>query len=222
MSLPLLQGPEIWPVWLDPITDEAAASFRHILSPGEIAHADRLRGGELRSRYEAGRGILRLLLGHYANRRPAEIELVGGQWGKPALSESGLGFNLSHSQSLAVYGFGAGMDIGIDVELVRSFPYLEQVARHALSESEAREVVALPAGPMREAHFFHCWTRKEAFLKFTGTGLILTPPAMPYALQHFEPAPGYVGALVRTPAVDGPKATMHPATNALQILAAFG
>ena len=218
---PLLPTIEIRPVWLEPFSEAAMASFRRLLSAEETARASRLKADIHRSRYEARRGVLRILLARYTNRQPEEIELVSGQWGKPAMRGSEIGFNLSHSQGLAVYAFGPEIDLGIDVELVRGFPYLEQVARHALSDAETAGLLALPAGPAREAHFFRCWTRKEAFAKLTGLGLTVTPPSIPWTLHPFEPAPGYVGALAYPPAADKFPVAMLPATSALQILAAF-
>ena len=40
---PLLHIIEIWPVWLEPFSEAAMASFRHLLSAEETARASRLK-----------------------------------------------------------------------------------------------------------------------------------------------------------------------------------
>jgi 4'-phosphopantetheinyl transferase len=78
-------------------------------------------------------------------------------------------------------------------------------------------LMALPE-PERPQAFFNCWTRKEAYIKAVGDGLsvpldsfrVTLGPGVPaeilclggsieaakgWTMHHFDPAPGFVGAI---------------------------
>ena len=187
------------------------------LSLEEKARADRFHFKNDRNRFVAARGLLRELLGRYLQRAPADLEFSYGQHGKPVLSgenpPSGLCFNLSHSAGLAVYAFAYQRNLGIDVEHVRPETADEDIARRYFSAREVGDLRTLPPEE-RAAGFFHCWTRKEAYLKATGMGLqipldsfsVSVLPAKParvlggvearWHMDAFHPAEGYVAAVV--------------------------
>jgi 4'-phosphopantetheinyl transferase len=109
-------------------------------------------------------------------------------------SQHGLQFNLAHSEDLALYAISSGRTVGIDVEQIRP-----GFADGTLAESffAPREVAALRSLPPRdqERAFFACWTRKEAYLKARGEGLIMPLDAFEVSLL-----PGDTAALLQTPA----------------------
>ena len=187
------------------------------LSPEEKARADRFHFVNDRNRFVVARGLLRELLAGYLHQVPADLEFSYGKYGKPYLSgrnaSSGLCFNLSHSSGLAVYAIARGRNLGVDVERLRPEFTGEDIARRYFS---VREVVNL--GTVRQEAiiegFFHCWTRKEAYLKASGMGLqipldsfaVNLSPGEPaqflsgveprWHLTAFDPAEGYVAAVV--------------------------
>ncbi len=143
------------------------------LSRDERARAERFRTAALRDDFVIGRGTLRALLGHCAQRAPAELAFEYGESGKPRLAgEPRLRFNLSHSGGRALYAFTLDRDVGVDLERIRALPDAEQIARQHFSAAEIRDLASLPAAE-KTAAFHRCWTRKEAYIKARGEGLML-------------------------------------------------
>jgi 4'-phosphopantetheinyl transferase len=187
------------------------------LSLDEKARADRFHFANDRKRFVAARGLVRTLLGKYLQRPPASLEFSYGKHGKPFLSgeniSSGLCFNVSHSAGVAAYAIARGRNLGVDVELVRAEFGGENIARRYFSSHEVSDLLTLPAEG-RAKGFFHCWTRKEAYLKARGAGLqipldsfsVTLLPGQPagflggvdsrWCLAAFDPAEGYPAAVV--------------------------
>jgi len=208
---------------LDPIELER---MQATLTSDERARAARFRFSKDQQHFVAARGILRMILARYLNRAPAQFEFRYGPAGKPELAPGGdaegLRFNLSHSRGLALYALTRGHEIGVDVEGVRADFAWEEIASRFFAPREV-EALRLVPGPSRAEAFFHCWTRKEAFVKAGGKGLALPldqfevslAPGEParllrttgdpqeasqWSLQELEPAPGYLAAIaVRAP-----------------------
>jgi 4'-phosphopantetheinyl transferase len=221
---PALDLPEgeiqIWAIPLDPPAERVAA-LAHTLTPDEEARAARFRFDVHRRRYVVGRGVLRELLGAYLRVPPAALRFDYRERGKPDLAapwrSSGLAFNLSNSEDLALAGFVAGGDLGVDVEYLKEMPDLAEIATRFFSASEVAALAGVTAERKKEA-FFNCWTRKEAYLKAVGVGLAapldsfavtLAPGEAPRMLtlqgdreraagwffHHLEPRPQYLGAV---------------------------
>ena len=209
----------VWCAALDlpaPQVEELAQT----LSSDEQARGDRFHFQQHRRRFIAARAGLRRLLGRYLQIEPQEVELAYSQRGKPALAErfnSTLEFNLSHSEDLVVYALTRDRAVGIDIEYIRPFPDAEQLAQRFFTARENDLLQALPP-EQKQLAFFHCWTRKEAYLKACGDGIAcgldrvevtLTPgePARlvsiagaadilhSWGLQDLAPAAGYTGAI---------------------------
>ncbi|CAM5353951.1 4'-phosphopantetheinyl transferase family protein [Streptomyces abikoensis] len=150
-----------------------------ILDPAERERAAAFVRDLHRDRYVASHIGLRLLLGAYLAADPAAVVLVrepcpgcGGPHGRPAAAGAPLHFNLSHAGDLALFAF-ADTPVGADVEQIQPPEVVDEVAR-VLHRGETAELAALPAERRPEA-FARCWTRKEAYLKGTGTGLSENP-----------------------------------------------
>jgi 4'-phosphopantetheinyl transferase len=182
-------------IWTLP-THASAATLRILessLPAGEIERANRFRYPHLRDSFVAVHGTLRHLLARYLDLPPARIQLATSPHGKPVLASGGFHFNLSHSGTLAAIAIGATYPLGIDLEQMRPLPDLEQLARRFFCPEEAAEVLAHPE-PVRTQAFYSCWTRKEAYLKATGSGLstplhsfrVSVSPTGPARLLHIS------------------------------------
>lgn len=188
-----------------------------LLAPQERWRASQFAFATDRDRFIAGRAILRQLLGAYLGQPPGELIFEYGPHGKPALRAKAahcwIHFNLSHAQNVGLYAFSRGRELGIDLERIQpEFPGHE-VAEHFFSAEELSELRGLPP-EKRAKGFFTCWTSKEAHLKACGYGLTVAlnssgTSSVPgrskelrsadhrkWKLYPFEPAPGFVAALV--------------------------
>lgn len=173
--MPFVHDGEIH-VWRLLLTDESTREIcrREILSPEELARAERFHSMRDRHAFTATRTALRMLLGRYTGESPSALRLETGSFGKPALDERcnprRLSFNVSHSGAYALLAFGVGVHVGVDVERVRSEKEVTEVASSVLQASEYERLMSLPPLERRLA-FFRAWTRKEALVKALGYGL---------------------------------------------------
>lgn len=210
----------VWRVSLD----QPASRLQQLaqtLSADERTRAERFYFEKDRNHFIVGRGLLRTILGRYLDIEPGRLQFCYGARGKPALAEtpggSMLNFNLSHSQGLALYAVTCNREIGVDLECIRPMLEAEQIVLRFFSARENAVFRALPQSQKHEA-FFHCWTRKEAYLKAIGLGLaqplnqieVSLAPGEPakllsiegapqessrWSLLDLKPASGYVAAL---------------------------
>lgn len=147
-----------------------------VLSPEELARADRFVFEDDRSRYVTGRTALRTLLGQELGLPPAAVPLESSSHGRPLCAplRGRLDFNLSNSGDVAVIATAPQENVGVDVETFRAVHDALGLSRHYFSSAEWRELESLDAA-RRDRAFLTCWTRKEAVLKATGLGLSIAP-----------------------------------------------
>jgi 4'-phosphopantetheinyl transferase len=151
---------DIWCVDLN----EDGHEFKDWLSADELIRVEKLG-----NRYLVSRGYLRKILAGYLGINPWEICFGYGVYGKPHIVNSSLGFNLSHSGDLAVYGIGFDRQIGVDIEYIKNRPY-GQLVKRFFSTNEQVYFNSLPV-EKQGLGFFRGWTIKEAYLKACGTGI---------------------------------------------------
>ena len=209
-------GVHLWHVNLD-APAATVLDLAKSLSDDERERAARFRFTRDRRRFVVGRGFLRHLISNYIACEPADICFEYGPFGKPSLvrgEPDSISFNLSHSESLAVFGFARGLELGVDVERVDRKIDVELLASQFFAEGEIADINARPLD-QKCARFFEIWTRKEALIKAQGKGLTAlcefdvsicrsTPVnsfrspsnlTAGWAVRQFIPAPRFVAAL---------------------------
>lgn len=176
----------IWRLSLDLSTD-SVKSIESTLSADELERVVRFHFQVDKNRFIVAHGILRTLLGRYLHCDPTELTFSLNQYGKPSLVNSTLEFNLSHSGNFALIAVTQGRKVGVDVERIRQGISSHVIAQQYFSKSEVAELQSLPL-EQREAAFFTCWTRKEAYIKAQGLGLSLPLESFDVSLSPNEPA----------------------------------
>jgi 4'-phosphopantetheinyl transferase len=179
----------VWRVRLDhpPISHEHLAG---VISTEEHRKANAYRFDRLRRRYIVSHGMLRMILGNYLDLEPADIPFGFEPNGKPQLAGSvanGLSFNMAHAQELMLVAVTDGRAVGVDLEFCRPIPEADQIAARYFSTAEYADYQNLDLDD-RVNGFYRCWTRKEAFLKATGSGLSFPLDRFRVSLSPREPA----------------------------------
>lgn len=217
---PLGASIHVWAAPLD-VSRARLALLQASLSNDERRRAARFHSDQLTNRFVAGRGTLREMLGAYLGMEPCDVRFRYDEHGKPAIAPdvhgAELHFNVAHAAGLALYALTQRHSVGVDVEQVHSFSGMLDVALHFFSEAE-RQLLSATAPAKLADSFFSVWTRKEAYLKARGTGLLAPldgfdvsvgrgeaaalrrvagDDAAPgrWSLKHLEPADGFIGAL---------------------------
>jgi 4'-phosphopantetheinyl transferase len=146
-----------------------------ILSTDEQIRANKFRFPKHRNRFIVARATLRKILGNYLQIDPKELLFKYSSRGKPELdnneSEQQIQFNLSHSEDLALYGFTYELQIGVDLEYLRSICDVEKIAQRFFSSREYNIINNSISDQEKQKLFLQIWTGKEAYLKATGEGL---------------------------------------------------
>jgi 4'-phosphopantetheinyl transferase len=212
----------VWRVNVDQSLS-SVEKYAPTLSLDEQERAAQFRSVKDRERFLVARGTLRVILARYLDREPHQLRFVYGEQGKPALAadlQKAVRFNVSHSQSLALFAVARDCEVGIDIEAIRTDFDVEGISGRYLSAQEAALIRAAPI-EIRHQVFFTCWTLKEAYLKASGVGLSaslepteILPHRKPSGIMlgdaaereessrwesHRLPAlPGYAAALVAT------------------------
>jgi len=171
----------VWRASLD-LDSSQVQILQKNLTQEESAKALRLYFPRDRRYFIVTRALLRMLLGYYLDIEPIEVQFLYRQHGKPTLvndsNMDALNFNLSHSNGLVLYCVTYGREIGIDIQGVQTnIPY-GIIAKKFFSPQEVSMLRDLPICMQKEA-FFKCWTRKEAYVKARGEGILGT-------LSHFD------------------------------------
>lgn len=185
----------VWRAALE-TTAGCVEGLRQSLSADERVRAARFCFQRDRERFIVARGLLRAILSRYLGMDPGELQFCYSAHGKPGLiGDAGadrLCFNLSHSDGRVLYAITRGREIGVDLERIRDDLAEGEIAARFFSSREAAVLTALPP-ERRTIAFFHCWTRKEAYIKAKGQGLFIS-------LNQFEVslAPGEPAALLST------------------------
>jgi 4'-phosphopantetheinyl transferase len=182
------------------VPESRFAQLRATLSTDEQGRAARYYFLRDQQRFIVARGSLRAILSMYLPLEANRVRFRYSPHGKPELdtavgsARDKLQFNMTHSEELALCAISCARRVGIDVERIRSGFASSRLAEGFFAPREVAALRSLPP-PDQERVFFTCWTRKEAYLKARGEGLIMPLDAFEVSLLP-EAAP----ALLRTPA----------------------
>ncbi|WP_071516309.1 4'-phosphopantetheinyl transferase superfamily protein [Geitlerinema sp. PCC 9228] len=209
-------------IWQIPLSESVDVTpYLSVLSVAERQKANRFRFQRDRCFYVLAHAGLRYILADYLQLPAAEIPFEEGERGKPKLAggweATGIQFNLSHTQNLALVAVAYDTPVGVDVEKVRPVKNLQRLSERFFCPGEAEAIAQFPF-PQQQQAFFEIWTCKEAYLKGIGCGLAgawhrvevsvaphqppqihrldgVSPAASPWQVQAVSLPAGYVGAL---------------------------
>ncbi|PSU33669.1 4'-phosphopantetheinyl transferase family protein [Photobacterium lutimaris] len=139
----------------------------------EQEQVDRFVFEKDKARYTVSHWYMRQILADHLGCTRSELVFSQGPYGKPYLSgQTGLFFNLSHSDECSALVVSRYGEVGVDVESTSrmSVSEIESLKYAVLTNAERKSLVRLPADQKSEG-FMRFWTLKEAYLKQKGWGL---------------------------------------------------
>jgi 4'-phosphopantetheinyl transferase len=151
-----------------------------LLDPAERERARGYRHAPSRARFVLGRGLARIAVAQVCEAAPDSVRFratcrhCGGPHGRlEADTSSGrVWVSVSHSGARVGVALTHDFSCGLDIEQVALRG--AQPPANALSEVERADLASLPESEQVSA-FIRIWTRKEAVLKATGDGLVISP-----------------------------------------------
>ncbi len=165
------------------------ASLISLLSFEEIHEANTFFLKKDYRRYQISHGIKRLILAKYLNTSPKSIIFDCNNYGKPVIAlwqnPLNLQFNISHSNNLILMAITIKDDIGIDVEYNQKELCENELISAICSSKEQLFFSNLNDTQEKKMAFYRCWTRKEAYLKAIGIGLITNLKNISVDLNEF-------------------------------------
>ena len=172
---------DIWLTSTDP-GEQQVQAYRQSLTQAELTRAQKFKPVSSYREYIVTRGLLRQSLSRVPGLDMAGVDFDYGENGKPCLGTGVPGetvaFNVSHSHGLALVALSLGGRLGVDLEKIRARVEWRSLAQQYFSGAEARALDRYPRDNRMKA-FFTCWTRKEAFVKALGAGIV-------YGLNEFN------------------------------------
>ena len=163
-----------WSIDLPQAPTVSVDALLPVLLPEERERAARFVNPIDRQRFVLAHIATRVILAAVSDQPIEVIDFNRHSSGKPYLQETdkdtGISeFSLSHCQDKALLGLCSRGYIGVDIELIAPRPFLPLVNK-LYRPDEAEWLLKQPNDRQLE-YFLQCWTRKEAYLKATGSGL---------------------------------------------------
>lgn len=113
--------------------------------------------------------LTRMQLSIYTKIPADQLIFEKGAHKKPYLcNDSNVHFNYSHTKSCILLGI-SDTPIGVDIERVKDVPY--SIMNSIFHPEEIKYIVQSKDEAIKSSCFFQIWTKKEALLKYNGTGL---------------------------------------------------
>ncbi len=162
-------------VWHGIITadEELYNRFLAVLDDDEQRQANRFKNTLLHKRYVEVHGRMRSLLAEVVKQAPEQITIYKTKQGKPYLPDyPEVTFNLSHSAEQLLIAVAQNCRVGVDIEVCKPRANLTGLVNKCFAEAEMSYWNQLPDNEKKQA-FYRFWTRKEAFVKATGHGIVL-------------------------------------------------
>ena len=141
-------------------------TFPFLLLDEQKANAEKYLHLEDQLSYRYRHHLINTIISTITKKNISEINYQFNAFGKPFITSLPFHFNISHTENSIAICIGP-KPMGIDIEMIRNTTLFEPVA---VSHYHPNERTFLLANDNDET-FLSIWTRKEALLKATGTGL---------------------------------------------------
>src|SRR3989475_3514131 len=150
------------------------------LSASELERVKRLKSLDNRRRLVSRFTFVRNVLGNIVEIDPAVLEFCQSYRGKPQLAYPAnankeeprkLDFSISHTENILALAVVFGGTVGIDIEVVRNDLDFFDIAMTHFTIENLELLRSMPSNTAAIT-FYKLWTRREAFAKMDGSGIV--------------------------------------------------
>jgi 4'-phosphopantetheinyl transferase len=219
-------------VWIVTVpAPTAVANLAKILSPDEVARAERYHNPDSAATFIVARAILRALLAEYLATIPTSIRFAYSATGRPSVEypRTDIDFSIAHSANAILIGATRCRCLGVDIEYISpTFDFSEVVA--SSFGQEEQKILESVRDSQRRSLFFTLWTAREALAKACGAGLtaplselglslkyspegavqVMHKNAEPHQCVVLTPLPNYAAAVAYTGPACVTRLLSHP------------
>ena len=164
---------DVWYQWVGEAGSDSSVDDLQLLSPRECELHAGLRA-EARLEYRTAHALLRRVLSRYLPLSPEAWAFESDDEGRPHLAnaprDSGMDFNLSHTDGLVACAVTRSGRVGVDVEALGPKRKLDRVAERILGDRERSWWQGLDPGD-QALGLLDLWTLKEAHFKACSKGV---------------------------------------------------
>ena len=169
----LLNFVEVWHGNVEDLNTDRYDEDYLVLDTHEQTQATKITSDARRKEYVQIHAQLRYKLANIIQQAPDKIVINRTESGKPYLEEfPQIVFNISHTAELFVIAIAPYCQLGVDVEYCKPRLNIAGLVNKCFS-SEERTYWSYLSESERINIFYKYWTRKEAFVKATGHGIVL-------------------------------------------------
>lgn len=173
-------------VWIVTVpAPPVVANLTKILSPDEVARAERYRKPESAATFIASRAMLRMLLAEYLATIPSSIRFAYSATGRPSVEHprTDIDVSIAHSANAILIGATRCRCVGVDIEFISPAFDFSEVVASAFGQEEQRFLDSVRDSQRRRL-FFTLWTAREALAKACGAGLTVPLSELGLSLKH--------------------------------------
>lgn len=151
------------------------------LSIGDLIRYDSFKRQEDQLNFLSGRYLVYLFLQKYFRNSFSLRDIWIDKNKRPVISEK-FSFSISHSEGFVAVAFSSveNCKIGLDIELVIDV----EPEDYLIAFSDEEKAFLQYSSKGKTEAFFKMWTKKESFLKATGTGFLMDPTQVPVLQDH--------------------------------------
>lgn len=147
--------------------------FFSILSKGEQLNCLKAQHPVVKQERLLSYALLRLTLAKHLSYLPGDLQIQRPKGKKPFLiggkKFNDIFFNVSHSRDWITIALTEDCPVGIDIE---AFHILQDQDSFMHRNFSTNEMVYIKSSLNSERRFYEVWTRKEAYLKYLGLGIV--------------------------------------------------
>lgn len=174
----LLNTVDIWLLDIEKLS-KISYDWENILSAEEVQRANRFYFEKDKQIFIMLHACKRLALSSYLEQPPEKIRFFFQEKGKPFLKDTLLTFNLSHTKEMAILAISTDVEIGVDIEKIKTNVNYLDIAKRFFHPDEYHHLTKIEDFQKQQQFFYLLWTAKEALLKATGEGIAA-------GLNHFS------------------------------------